>query len=173
MQQAAYIHIGKIVAVFGLKGELILQHALGKKTQFKPQEVVFIEEIKGSYLPYFVVGSRAKTVNETILQLEAITTPEAAARLRGKPVWITEADFRRLAGNKAPISLLGYLVINQGEALGPVEEVIEQPHQVLLTIRRQGKEVYIPLHEESLLSIQHDKKEIVVQLPEGLLDIYI
>ena len=60
MQQADYIHIGKIVAVFGLKGELILQHALGKKTQFKPQEVVFIEEIKGSYLPYFVLGSRAK-----------------------------------------------------------------------------------------------------------------
>jgi 16S rRNA processing protein RimM len=173
MQQADYIHIGKIVAVFGLKGELILQHALGKKTQFKPQEVVFIEEIKGSYLPYFVLGSRAKSIYETILQLEAVATPEAAARLRGKPVWITETDFRQLAGNKAPISLLGYMVINQGESLGPVEEVIEQPHQVLLTIRSHGKEVYIPLHEESLLSIRHDKKEIVVQLPDGLLDIYL
>ena len=60
MQQEDYIHIGKLVAVFGLKGELILQHALGKKTLFKPQEVIFVEERKGSYLPYFMVNSRAK-----------------------------------------------------------------------------------------------------------------
>lgn len=173
MQQEEYIHIGKLVAVFGVKGELILQHALGKKTLFKPQEVIFIEELKGSFLPYFIVHSRARTPEETLLQLETIATPEAAARLRGKQVWLAEKDFRRLAGNAAPISLLGYQVIHRGEVLGPVEEVIEQPHQVLLTIRREGKEVLIPLHEESLLSVHHTRREIVVQLPDGLLDIYL
>ena len=105
--------------------------------------------------------------------LETVSTPEAAARLRGKQVWITEKDFRRFAGNNAPISLLGYQVISDGEKLGQVEEVIEQPHQVLLTIRKEGKEVLIPLHEESLLSVNHDRKEVVVQLPEGLLDVYL
>lgn len=173
MQQEDYIHIGKLVAVFGLKGELILQHALGKKTLFKPQEVIFVEERKGSYLPYFMVNSRAKSPEETILQLETVATPEAAARLRGKQVWLTEKDFRRLAGNTAPISLLGYQVIHNGENLGPVEEVIEQPHQVLLTLHKEGKEVLIPLHEESLLSVHHGRREIVVQLPEGLLDVYL
>lgn len=173
MQQNAYIHIGKLVAVFGVKGELILQHALGKKTQFKPQDVLFVEEIKGSYLPYFVVSSKSKSVDETQCLLETVSTPEAAARLRGKQVWITEKDFRRFAGNNAPISLLGYQVISDGEKLGQVEEVIEQPHQVLLTIRKEGKEVLIPLHEESLLSVNHDRKEVVVQLPEGLLDVYL
>ena len=173
MQEISYIHIGKLVAVFGIKGELILQHALGKKTQFNPEDVLFVEEIKGSYLPYFVTSSKAKSATETHCLLETISTPEAAARLRGKQVWITEKDFRRLAGNKAPISLLGYQVINNGEALGKVEEVIEQPHQVLLTIRKEGKEVLIPLHEESLQSIHHDRREVVVQLPEGLLDVYL
>jgi len=173
MQENSYIHIGKLVAVFGIKGELILQHALGKKTQFNPEDVLFVEETKGSYLPYFVTSSKAKSATETHCLLETISTPEAAARLRGKQVWITEKDFRRLAGNKAPISLLGYQVISNGEALGKVEEVIEQPHQVLLTIRKEGKEVLIPLHEESLQSIHHDRREVVVQLPEGLLDVYL
>lgn len=43
-----YIHIGRMVASFGLKGELILKHALGKKTILKAVEAVFVEENKGS-----------------------------------------------------------------------------------------------------------------------------
>ena len=49
-----YIHIGKLVASFGLKGELILKHELAKKSSFKGIEVIFVEEQKGNYLPYFV-----------------------------------------------------------------------------------------------------------------------
>jgi ribosomal 30S subunit maturation factor RimM len=30
-----YVHIGKLVATFGVKGELILTHGLGKKTNKK------------------------------------------------------------------------------------------------------------------------------------------
>jgi 16S rRNA processing protein RimM len=38
-----YIHIGKFVASFGVKGELILKHALGKKTALKDVEALFVE----------------------------------------------------------------------------------------------------------------------------------
>ena len=41
-----YIHIGRIVASFGLKGEVILQHALGKKSTLKGVEAIFIEQTK-------------------------------------------------------------------------------------------------------------------------------
>ena len=39
-----YIHIGKLVASFGLKGDLILKHELGKKSPFKGIEVIFVED---------------------------------------------------------------------------------------------------------------------------------
>ncbi|HRI21678.1 MAG TPA: 16S rRNA processing protein RimM, partial [Panacibacter sp.] len=64
-----YINIGKFVAAFGLTGELILKHALGKKLVFKEGEVIFIEERRGSYLPYFIVSSKAKNNEETAVQL--------------------------------------------------------------------------------------------------------
>ncbi len=172
MATDSYIHIGKIVAPFGVSGQLILQHVLGKKTQFPNIAVVFIEEVKGSYLPYFLEKAQAKSHDESILQLETIITREAAQRLCTRPVWLLEADFRTLAGKTAPISLLGYSVIQEGENLGEVKEVIEQPHQVLLTILWQGKEAYIPLHAETLQAIDHTRREVKVVLPDGLLDIY-
>ena len=172
MATDSYIHIGKIVAPFGVSGQLILQHVLGKKTQFPNIAVVFIEELKGSYLPYFLEKAHAKSHDESILQLETIITREAAQRLCTRPVWLLEADFRKLAGKTAPISLLGYSVIQEGENLGEVKEVIEQPHQVLLTILWQGKEAYIPLHAETLQAIDHTRREVKVVLPDGLLDIY-
>jgi 16S rRNA processing protein RimM len=56
--------------------------------------------------------------------------------------------------------------------LSPIEEVINQPHQILLRITLKGKEVLIPLHEESLDKIDHVKKQVHVILPDGLLEIY-
>ena len=167
-----YINIGRIVASFGLHGELILKHALGKKTQLKEVEAVFIEQHKGSYLPYFVQSSKAKDHEDTYVKLEAVDTKESAARLTGKQVWLLDADFRKLAGKSAPISLLGFQLFTENEDLGPIEEVIEQPHQVLLRISLDGKEALIPLHAETLDKIDHKTKRVYVTLPDGLLDIY-
>ncbi len=167
-----YINIGRIVASFGLKGEVILKHALGKKSTLKSVETLFIEERKGAYLPYFMESARAKDHEETYVKLEGVDTKESANRLASRNVWLMEDDFRKLAGKSAPISLLGYQLITEDEKLGPIEEVIEQPHQVLLRISLDGNEALIPLHEETLDGIDHDKKEVHVTLPDGLLDIY-
>lgn len=167
-----YVHIGKIVATFGVDGTIIITHALGKKVQLKGIEAIFIETTKGSQLPYFVTDSKAKSTEEIYTQLEGINSKEAAHRFIGKAVWLTEEDFRKLAGKQSAIAMLGYNIINEGENIGTVTEVIEQPHQILLTISYKGNEAYIPLHEESLQKIDHKKKEIHVILPEGLLELY-
>lgn len=167
-----YVHIGKIVATFGVDGTVIVTHALGKKVQLKGIEAIFIEMTKGSQLPYFVTESKAKSTEEIYIHLEGINTKEAAHRFISKPVWLTEEDFRKLAGKQSAIAMLGYNIINEGENIGAVTEVIEQPHQILLTINYKGNEAYIPLHDESLEKIDHKKKEIHVILPEGLLELY-
>ncbi|RXK81714.1 ribosome maturation factor RimM [Filimonas effusa] len=167
-----YIHIGKIAASFGLKGEVILVHPLNKKLSFKGVEAVFIEQQKGDRLPYFIEAARPKDTNEVYLKLEGIDTPEAAQRIIRKNLWLADADFRSMAGTKSPLSLLGYQLINEGEPLGPVEEVIEQPHQVLLRITYRNNEALIPLHKETLKNIDREAKEVHVVLPEGLLEIY-
>ncbi len=167
-----YIKIGKIAATFGIKGELILVHALAKKLILTKVEAIFVEEVKGSFIPYFLNVSKAKSTTESFISLEGIISKEQGHRLVSKPVWLLDADFRRLAGKQSPISLLGYQLINQEEPIGTIEEVIEQPHQVLLKITYQSKEALIPLHDQTLQKIDRKEGKVYVTLPDGLLEIY-
>jgi len=168
-----YFKIGKLVAVHGLKGELLLKHELGKKTSLKGLAAIFIEEKKNSFLPWFIESVKIKNDQEIYIKLEGVNTREAAMLLNQKQVWLIETDFKKFAAKTTPANLLGYTIINKGSSLGEILEVVEQPHQLLCRLAIKGKEVLIPLHEESLQKINHHKKEVVVQLPDGLLEIYL
>jgi 16S rRNA processing protein RimM len=168
-----YFKIGKLVAVHGLKGELVLKHELGKKTSLKGLAAIFIEEKKNSFLPWFIEAAKIRSADEIYIKLEGIDVRESAIKLTQKEVWLPETDFKKYAAKSAPAGLLGYTIINNNEALGEILELIEQPHQLLCRLEINGKEVLIPLHEETLQKVNHLKKEVVVVLPEGLLEIYL
>ncbi|TDW99313.1 ribosome maturation factor RimM [Dinghuibacter silviterrae] len=166
-----YFSIGRFVAAFGLKGELILRHSLGKG--LRTLEVVFLENRKDGFLPYFVEEIRVKGTGEVYMKLEGVDTPEQARLLNQKEVWLREADFSRMAARSAPVSLLGFHLIDGETDLGEVVEVIEQPMQVLCKLFIRGKEVLIPLHKGTMGKLDKDHKRLYVTLPEGLLDVYL
>jgi 16S rRNA processing protein RimM len=168
-----YFKIGKLVAVHGLAGELLLKHELGKKTSLKGLQAIFVEEKKSSFLPWFIESTKIKSEEEVYIKLEGINSREAAMRLTQKEIWIPEIDFKKFAAKSAPASLLGYTIINYNEPLGEILELIEQPHQLLCRLDIKGKEVLIPLHEQTLQKVNHKKKEVLVELPDGLLEIYL
>jgi len=168
-----YFSIGHIAATFRLEGELILQHNLGKKSEFKDVQAIFIEEGKDRFLPYFIEKAKAKSVTESYLKLDGIDTKEKAHLLCTKKVWLKDDDFRKLAGKAAPISLIGYTLLDKEKVLGIIDEVIEQPHQILCRLIINEKEVLIPLNESTIQKINHPKKQVHTDLPEGLLEIYL
>jgi 16S rRNA processing protein RimM len=172
-KMAEYFKIGKLVAVHGLKGELLLKHELGKKTSLKGLQAIFIEDKKNSFFPWFVISTKIKNEEEVYLKLEGVDSREAAIKLTQKEIWVPEAEFKRLAAKSAPASLLGYMIIDNKEPLGEILELIEQPHQLLCRLEINGKDVLIPLHEETLQKVNHSKKQVMVELPEGLLDVYL
>jgi 16S rRNA processing protein RimM len=194
-----YRNIGKLVAVFGLQGELVLLHRLGKKTSLKGLKTLFLEERKDEMLPWFIESTRIKGPEEIFVKLEGLDTKETARRVVQKEVWLTEGDFEQFAGKSAPISLVGFHLMDlgatgsgaagagtagagvaadggkglgPGQDLGPILEVIEQPHQVLCKIDLEGKEALIPIHEGTLRKVDQKKKQVWVELPDGLLDVY-
>lgn len=167
-----YLSIGKLVATFGYNGELVIRHHLGKKSSLKDLEAIFIEDKQDSMLPYFVEATRIKNEQEIYIKLEGVNSKESAQKLVQKQLWLKEEDFQKYAGKSAPISLLGFHVIHNGSDLGEITEVIEQPHQLLCRIEKEGKEILIPVHEETLEKMDNKKKQVHVILPDGLLDIY-
>ena len=170
---AGYRNIGKLVSTFGVQGEMVLMHHLGKKTSLKNLEVVFIEAKKGEMLPYFMEQAKIKNDSEIYIKLEGLANKEAAQKLIQKEIWLTEEDFVKHAGKSAPISFVGFQLVDHGKNLGEIVEVIEQPHQVLCKIFIGDKEVLIPIHEETLEKIDKKERKLFVVLPDGLLEVYL
>lgn len=167
-----YKNIGKLVASFGVKGEMLLKHQLGKKTALAGLDALFIETRKDQLLPYFIVSARAKSEDEVYVILEGIENREMTLPLLQKQVWLNSDRYAEYADSSAPGSLLGFHIMQKGEDIGEILEVIEQPQQLLCRVLRNGKDALIPLHEETLLKIDKRKKQVIVQLPDGLLEIF-
>jgi len=170
---STYIKIGKFAASHGLHGDLILHHHLGKRTSLQDVKAVFIETSTDRFLPYFIEKTKMRNQEEILVKLEEIDSPEKARKLTPKEVWLTQEDFQRHSGKSAPITLLGYELFDDSKRVGEIKEVIEQPHQILCTVIINDKEAYIPVHESNILEINHQKRQIHVEIPEGLLDIYL
>lgn len=167
-----YFKIGKLAATFGLEGQLVLQHSLGQKNSLKNLETIFLEEKKDSFIPYFISSVKIKSDKELLISIEGIPTKEAAKFLIKKEVWLSENDFKKFAASSAPISFLGFTIVNDKKELGEITEVIEQPHQLLCSILIDGKEALIPIHEDSLEKVDKKNRKLYVNLPDGLLEIY-
>jgi 16S rRNA processing protein RimM len=168
-----YYTVGKLVGTFGVTGELVLQHVLGKKTSLKGLEVIMIETKKDNLLPYFVSETKIKNDTEVYIKLEDVDKKETAQKLVSKLVWLKEGDFKKYKAKDANISLLGYTIYDNEKALSEIIEVIEQPHQVLAKIIYESKEMLIPVHENFIIKIDDKNKKVILDLPEGLLDIYM
>lgn len=166
-----YVSIGKIVATHGIKGALVLRHDLGKRTDFKGLKAFFLEENPGVFLPYFPLEIKAKSETEVLVIFEGILTREQAIPIVQKQAWLEEKDFHAFAAADAPIALLGYRVFDKKKELGEVLEVIEQPHQVMCRIQyNEHDDILIPINEASLVRIDKKKKQLYLDLPDGLIE---
>ncbi|HEY4936301.1 MAG TPA: ribosome maturation factor RimM [Puia sp.] len=169
----SYRNIGKIVSVFGLKGEMIVQHHLGNKIAVTKIKVIFLEQKKDELLPYFVEYIRKKGDDELYLKLEGIDSKEAASKYIRREVWMKEEEVQAHTRKNNPIGWVGYRIMDQGKDLGPILEIIEQPHQVLCRLEIDTKEVLIPINEQTLKKIDHKNRVLLLSLPDGLLEVYL
>jgi len=171
--EKSFRNIGKIVSVFGLKGEVIVQHRLGKKISVSKIKVIFLEEKKDELIPYFVESTRKKGEDDMYMKLEGIDSKESASKYMRREVWLREEEIQSHTQKSNPIGWVGFHVADQGRDLGPILEIIEQPHQVLCRLEIDGKEVLIPINEQTLVKVDHKSKMVMLTLPDGLLEVYL
>ncbi len=86
-----------------------------------------------------------------------------------------DVDITKLApGEYHYQQLIGCQVfLEKGDLVGAVTEIIKLPGQDLLSIERNGREVLVPMVAAIIVLIDVEKKKIVINPPEGLLDVAI
>jgi len=70
--------------------------------------------------------------------------------------------------------VIGFQVfdVNYG-AIGTITHINDNSSQPLFEIMHEGKEILIPLHDNFLKEVNRKEKKIIVETPEGLIDLYM
>lgn len=164
---------GFISKAHGLKGDVTVQIINEPSKALSKIEIIFILE-KGQLVPYFV---SAVSVNggQAIVKFEEIDSQAKALNLKGCKLFLPDTLKPKSAKNEFFITeLVGFTLLDQtlGD-LGTVLEVYDIPNNPLISIIYQSKEVLIPVNDTFILGFDKKTKILKVNLPDGLLDIYM
>ncbi|WP_118952141.1 ribosome maturation factor RimM [Taibaiella helva] len=170
----SYSPIGKITGTHGLEGRVVLHHQLDDKQIWSKLPHIFIELRRESYIPYFIEERKVMGPNEVLLKLDEIDSVEQARTLNGKQVYLEESVFARLKPKAVSVNMIGFRIVDRtaGE-LGTIDNLFETPGQVLATVQYKGREVMVPLVDATIVGIDAARKVVEVDLPDGLLEVYL
>jgi 16S rRNA processing protein RimM len=165
--------IGTILKPKGLKGELHIYVDFDglDDVNFKS---IFVE-VSGKLIPYFVESIKYLQKNAAYLFLEDVDTIEKASVLTKKEIYLpNKLKPKKKKTEFTLFDLVGFTAVdvNEGE-LGEVTEVHEYPQQIIAAVNYKGIEILFPLNEAIIKGIDVVTGIVTVDLPEGLLDVYL
>lgn len=165
------VTIGQISRVRGVKGEIVVVPLTDYPERFlKLQRVVVSTKEKDRD---FLV-ERARIFKEKVLlKLKQIDSPEEAKKLVGGFIEIEKEDVVELPeGSYFIFDLIGLEVITtKGEKIGKVKEVISLPANDIYLVEGDKKSYDIPAIKEVIKKIDLEKREMIIEPTEGLLDL--
>jgi 16S rRNA processing protein RimM len=173
MTQEEAFYIGYITKTKGLKGEVQLFFEYDEP-ELLDLDVVFAE-INGKMVPFFVSACKLQNNNTGNLYFDDVDHIDKAQVLVKKKIYLPLTKMPDRSDDEFHyFDLKGFTVSDetQGE-LGEIIDVNEYPQQFVATVLYKGTEVMFPLNEDMIVEIDEDEETLLVDLPEGLLDIYL
>ena len=165
--------IGSVLKTKGLKGEMQMYVDFDNLDAID-FNAIFIE-ISGKLAPFFVESIKYKQKNAAFLYLEDIDTIEKASTLVRKDIYLpNKLKPKKRKSDFTLRDLVGFTAVDENEGeLGEITAIHEYPQQLIAAVTYKNCEVLFPLNEEIIVAIDVVKEILTVDLPEGLLDIYL
>ena len=163
--------IGQITKAHGLKGELSFTT---NSTILEDVEVPFvILEPEGLLVPFYIESVRMKTDTTGLLKLERVNTEEQASEYAGLTIYLPNMFLDEIEDAEIETEyFVGFEVTDEEKgSIGRVKAVDQSTANALFVVETESGEVLIPVAEEYITDIDHDRKIIFLKLPEGLLDL--
>jgi len=174
MRKEECFFLGKVVKKYSFKGEVLVKLDTDEPGLYTKMESVFVD-INNNLVPFFIEKSSLHKSTLLRVQFEDVYTDEAAENLIGTLLFLPLEQLPKLSETQFYYhEIIGFRVIdkNFGE-VGVVKGVNDQTAQPLFIIDRNSKEVLIPLNDDFIKKIDRTNKELHLETPEGLIDIYL
>lgn len=167
-------YLGKIVKKYSFKGEVLVKLDTDQPEIYNNLDTVFIK-IQNDLIPFFIERSQLHKSQLLRIKFEDVTTEEDADYIMKSQLYLPLELLPKLEGNKFYFhEVIGFTVkdVNFGY-VGIIKGINDTISQALFEINRDGIEILIPLNDEFIKDIDRENKTIVVETPEGLIDLYI
>ena len=174
MQKENCFYLGKIVKKYSFKGELLVKLDTDDPEQFVEMESVFVEQ-HNNLIPFFIENAALHKTELLRVKFEEINSEEDANALLGAELYLPLEVLPKLTGNKFYFhEIIGFKVIDKsfGE-VGTVFAVNDTTAQALFEINKDGKEILIPINDQFIVKVDRSKKTIHLDVPEGLIELYL
>jgi 16S rRNA processing protein RimM len=167
--------IGYIQKTFGFNGQvsLNLEVEILEAKNF-PKFLWFMRF--GKPVPYLVSEFKLNKDKSVILSFEDISEESEALHLKGLSCLVEEALYGEyFQAEESYDYLMNFSVFDKEMGfVGKLVDVLENDNgHDTLQLEFNGREVLIPFVDKFILQINEEKQEIRVDLPEGLLDLYL
>lgn len=169
-QESPYVRVGRVKDAHGIKGEIFITLFAGEAAWLgRLQEIRLVHETEGAKL--YSVKSVRLHKKGLIAKTNEIADRNEAETLIG---WYLEIPSEFLVSEKGEAIYLreiqGFKVFTKAKGeVGTVENFASNGAQDLLVVRTNWGEFEIPFVEPFVESIEFDKRELHLDLPEGLL----
>jgi|TARA_B110000438_G_C15554244_1_gene538310 16S rRNA processing protein RimM len=173
MKKEACFYLGTIIGKYSFKGELLVKTDTDNINSYNSLTSVFID-IENRLIPYFVKHCLVHKSSLLRFKLEDVSDEETANVLLRKKIYLPLELLPNLTGNKFYYhEVIGFKIIDQKKGeIGTILKINDQTAQPLFEVNDGNKKILIPLHDDLLINLNRKDKSILVNLPDGLIDLF-
>ncbi len=172
MAYNAEIPLGKILKVYGNDGSVTVKLERQFIENIPEMESVFIMTA-GRPVPFFLSETIYNGGETAVLKFDGYDSVDKVKEFCGCSLFLTSTTGEAPNEQSFATRLTGFTVMLGGKVIaGTVTSVIENPAQWLLVVTStSGKEILIPLHEDLIKKVNRKTRVILMDIPEGLVEI--
>lgn len=167
-------HLGTINRIIGFSGEVSVTIDADHPEDYNKLESVFIE-LNEKLVPFFITSIAIDASGKAVIKFEDVNSQDEAKFLLGNSLYLPLSFLPKLSGNKFYYhEVIGFKIMDAklGE-IGPVNDIVETYMQSVIKTEYKENEVLIPIADPFIKFVDREKKEILVDLPDGLIDVYM
>ena len=163
-------HIGKL---HGTQGEVVFHLDVDSPEEYSQMESVFIE-LNEELVPFFIDYIKVKD-QKAVVKLEDIDSTDQAEILPGSQLYLPLDNLPPLEGTSFYYhEIIGFEVVDTHYGvIGVIREIIDLPGHPVARAELNQKEILIPVTDPFIKEVDREKKIFKVDLPEGLVEIYL
>jgi 16S rRNA processing protein RimM len=174
MRKEDCFYLGKIAKKFSFKGEVLVYLDTDEPELYENLESVFVEYNK-HLVPFFIESSSLHKNDFLRVHFEDINSETEAENLLGSDLYLPLNMLPKLSGNKFYFhEVIGFQVEDKRLGnVGEIQSINDTTAQPLFEVTKDGVEILIPMIDHFLVKVDRENKKVIMDLPEGLIEMYL